>query len=243
MINTAAQRMFSPRRAREFNERGYVVLDDFIDAQAVHQVTEEVERLEPDECASRRRRGVVFARRNLLQLAFVRALIRRDEIREVLSHSGAGLIPVRAILFDKSPDANWTVPWHQDRSIAVRSRIDLPGFGPWSQKAGVIHVQPPEEILKEMLTFRLHLDACGADNGPLRVIAETHGKVLDPEDIVTIVREREQSRCITGAGGLVLMSPLLLHASSPATTPHHRRVIHIEFGSTRLPGGLEWASA
>lgn len=43
--------------------------------------------------------------------------------------------PVRAILFDKSAATNWSLGWHQDRTICVRERIDAPGFGPWSIKA------------------------------------------------------------------------------------------------------------
>jgi hypothetical protein len=32
----------------------------------------------------------------------------------------------------------------------------------------------------------------------------------------------------------------VLHASSPATAPMHRRVVHLEFACDPLPGGLEW---
>ena len=49
--------------------------------------------------------------------------------------------PVRAILFDKTPSANLKVAWHQDRSIAVKRRIDVPGYGPWSVKEGIEHVR------------------------------------------------------------------------------------------------------
>jgi hypothetical protein len=64
---------------------------------------------------------------------------------------------VRSILFDKTPEANWRVPWHQDLSICVKERHDLPSFGAWSIKEGVQHLQPPVEILSRMLTLRLHL--------------------------------------------------------------------------------------
>lgn len=50
---------------------------------------------------------------------------------------GPGARAVRALAFDKRPDANWAVGWHQDRTIAVRVRIETPGFGPWSVKGGV----------------------------------------------------------------------------------------------------------
>jgi hypothetical protein len=42
--------------------------------------------------------------------------------------------PVRAILFDKSADQNWSLGWHQDRTIVVTQRIEVNGFGPWRYK-------------------------------------------------------------------------------------------------------------
>ena len=81
---------------------------------------------------------------------------------------------VRAIYFDKSPEANWLVPWHQDLTVALRSRREVPGFGPWSVKDGVPHVQPPVERLEQMLTVRLHLDDADEGNGALRVLPGSH---------------------------------------------------------------------
>jgi ectoine hydroxylase-related dioxygenase (phytanoyl-CoA dioxygenase family) len=91
-----------------------------------------------------------------------------------------------------------------------------------------------------MLAVRVHLDDCGPDNGPLRVLAGSHrfGRFNAPSP-----EKRdglEEVVCTVGAGGVVLMRPLILHASSAATTPKHRRVIHIEYAATPLPGGLEW---
>jgi hypothetical protein len=39
------------------------------------------------------------------------------------------------------------------------------------------------------------------------------------------------------------MKPLLLHASSKATVPNRRRVLHFLFGPKALPLGLSWAYA
>jgi ectoine hydroxylase-related dioxygenase (phytanoyl-CoA dioxygenase family) len=94
-----------------------------------------------------------------------------------------------------------------------------------------------------MVTLRFHLDACDADNGPLRVIAGTRHHILDQNEIADLTGEPAQTICTVAAGGLVLMRPLLLHASSAATTARHRRVIHVEFGPPSLPGGLSWAIA
>ncbi|MBW8302999.1 MAG: phytanoyl-CoA dioxygenase family protein, partial [Brevundimonas sp.] len=82
--------------------------------------------------------------------------------------------PVRAVMFDKSPAANWSVAWHQDRTVPVRERREVEGFGPWSLKDGVPHVAPPIDVLARMVTLRLHLDEVDADNAPLRVAIGSH---------------------------------------------------------------------
>jgi hypothetical protein len=154
---------------------------------------------------------------------------------------GPGCAAVRAIVFDKTPGANWKVSWHQDLTIAVKRRGDLPGYGPWSVKAGVVHVQPPVEVLEQMLTLRLHLDDCGADNGPVRVLPGSHraGR-LSGEAIDRWRAEREAAECLAARGDLLVMRPLLLHASSPARSPAHRRVLHVEYAGVELAAGLEW---
>lgn len=243
MIDQFPAAKISVQQIQEFSRNGFLVLDEFLDANGVHEIIRQVESLQTDSVSSRTRRGTPFARRNMLELDFVQALASSPRVPELIDAIAPGLFAVRAILFDKNESANWTVPWHQDRSIAVREKIDLPGFGPWSTKAGVIHVQPPEEILQQMLTLRIHLDPCDPDNGPLRVVPGTQNRILDQMEVERCVSENDEIACVTGAGGLLLVRPLLLHASSPASEPSHRRVIHVEFGPSKLLGGLRWAIA
>jgi len=60
---------------------------------------------------------------------------------------GSGCRPVRTILFDKTAAMNWSLGWHQDRTIAVVTRIEVEGFGPWTVKNGIPHVAPPFALL------------------------------------------------------------------------------------------------
>jgi hypothetical protein len=192
------------------------------------------------EDASAPRRGGV---RNLLEnVPAVRDLARMGPVREAAEAVlGPGCFAVRGLLFHKTPDANWKILWHQDLTIAVRERRDVPGFGPWSEKAGVPCVQPPTPLLEAMVAVRVHLDDCGEDNGPVRVLAGSHraGRIR-AEDIPGWLERTEPRDCLVPRCGLLVMRPLLLHASSPARRPAHRRVIHLEFAAHALPGGLEW---
>jgi Phytanoyl-CoA dioxygenase (PhyH) len=184
-------------------------------------------------------------RRGLLSHPVVANLAHSDPVLAAV-HPHLPGVPraVRAIYFDKSPDSNWLVPWHQDLTIAVTRRIEHPGFGPWSEKDGLIHVQPPASYLAQMITIRLHLDLADETNGALRVLPGSHllGK-LSPQQINQCKAEIQAQPCIAARGDALLMRPLLLHASSRSTTTQHRRILHIEYASNDLPTGLSWNAA
>jgi hypothetical protein len=184
-------------------------------------------------------------RRGLLAQPLVAELARSARLLEIVRpHLPIDPLPIRAIYFDKSPDANWLVPWHQDLTIAVQVPADAPGFGPWSEKNGIPHVQPPAELLEQMLTVRLHLDAADESNGALRVIPRSHrfGR-LSAERIQEIRRQQAEVVCVSSAGDALLMRPLLLHASSRSKSTSHRRVLHIEYAGFTLPRELAWQEA
>lgn len=181
--------------------------------------------------------------RNLLRcVPAIRALAVSPTLRNIVTtvlrpHA----LPVRAILFDKTPKANWGVGWHQDLTIAVRQRMDLPGFGAWTVKDGVPHVQPPTQILEGMLTLRLHLDAASDDNGALVVSAGSHrqGRLAETA-IPGIAESLPATLCVASAGDVLAFRPLLLHMSRRSLRPDHRRVIQIEYAGASLPPPLQW---
>jgi ectoine hydroxylase-related dioxygenase (phytanoyl-CoA dioxygenase family) len=170
------------------------------------------------------------------KMAFSPPLI--DVAREILGNDAK---PVRSVYFDKVPGANWNVAWHQDTSIALKQQHNVPGFGPWSEKQGVVHVEPPQEYLRNTLTLRVHLDLANTETGVLRVVPGTHkhGRVSSGE-ILQIVEQSAVVECTAKPGDVLLMNPLLFHSSRKATNPTHRRIIHIEYSAMELPEPLEW---
>jgi ectoine hydroxylase-related dioxygenase (phytanoyl-CoA dioxygenase family) len=222
---------------RDVEEHGFTMIDSYLNLDSVDLLIKAIDDLN----LSPGRAGI----RNLLELSpCIRKLAQSQEIcslvETILGDKGR---VVRGIFFDKQPTANWKVPWHQDVTIAVKNRLALDGYHPWSIKAGIHHVQPPMAILEQMLTVRIHLDRTDESNGALKVIpgSQAHGKLTEIE----IDRWKQLSSgisCNLEPGGVLLMRPLLLHASSMATIPSHRRVIHLEYASHPLPSGLEWYS-
>jgi len=148
---------------------------------------------------------------------------------------------VRAIFFDKNSDKNWLVSWHQDKTVSVNKKEHIDGWGPWSLKDNTHHVQPSESVLNNMVTFRIHLDDSNADNGCLKVIPNSHKHgVLTQIEIDSLVKSEVPVECEANAGDMLIMRPLILHASSKAKFPKHRRVIHLEFSSYGLPNDICW---
>ena len=217
--------------AQNIGETGFAIVERVLAAEEVDNLIALMGSL-----ACRSRGGA----RNLLEHEALVGLARSNPLRGLVEPVlGAGCFAVRAIYFDKTPDANWKVPWHQDLMVAVCERVEgAAGYGAWSVKAGVPHVEPPVAVLERMLAVRLHLDDCGEENGPLRVIpgSHRHGRLARSEE----PPKAGEVMCCVRRGGALLMRPLLLHASSSAASPAHRRVIHIEYAGVELPGGVRW---
>lgn len=149
--------------------------------------------------------------------------------------------PIRAILFDKTATTNWSLPWHQDRTISVVERVEVDGFGPWTIKHGMLHVAPPFAVLASMITLRVHLDPVPASNAPLLIAPGSHllGRIAESE-VPQVVRRCGTVACLAEAGDIWIYSTPILHASEAAREPAHRRVLQVDFAVGDLPGGLQW---
>jgi ectoine hydroxylase-related dioxygenase (phytanoyl-CoA dioxygenase family) len=201
-----------------------------------------------------------------LEQTFASADVRRSKagVRHALKHSpvaemahderlleiarrvlGTGAVPFRATLFDKSPNSNWLVVWHQDTALPLCERHETPGWGPWSVKDGVIYAHAPTAALAQVLALRIHLDNSTADNGPLRVLPATHKMgVLSDDAIHKLAEEVTNVDCLVPRGGVLAMRPMIVHASSKSRSEMSRRVLHVEYAASRfIENGLELAVA
>ena len=173
--------------------------------------------------------------RHLLAVPAVREVAADPRLRNLAREFlGGSPVAFRATLFDKSPEANWVVVWHQDTALPLCQRVDLDGWGPWSIKSGVLYAHAPADVLARIVALRIHLDDQTHRNGPLRVLPGTHAHgVLSDAQIEQFARETPPVDCLAPAGGVVVMRPLLVHASSKLRELRPRRVLHIEYAAQR----------
>ena len=184
--------------------------------------------------------------RHILSESTVNALANDPRLTELAAATlGGEARAFRATLFDKSPTANWLVMWHQDTALPLREKHDTPGWGPWSLKEGILYAHAPASALEEIVAIRVHLDDSTSLNGPLRVLPGTHTLgVLDDDRIQDFAVEIEPQECTVGAGGVIVMRPLVVHASSKSQSESPRRVLHLEYASNSLlADGMELAIA
>ena len=150
---------------------------------------------------------------------------------------------VRAILFDKPSMTNWSLDWHQDRTINVAEKIECVGFGPWTVKQGLLHVQPPQSVIEEMITLRVHLDEVPASNAPLRVIPGSHRIGRMAESGIALLAARSCERlCLASSGDVWAYRSAIVHASSVVDGDHQgRRVLQFDYACRALEPPLRWA--
>jgi hypothetical protein len=224
---------------QEIAEHGFAIVPSVLTAAECHALADRVAG-GPSASGGTRR---------LLRQPWCRALAGQLRQHPLLAPvlGSPSLVAVQCTYFEKSAERNWLVPLHQDLSIPVAQRVVDPSLGPWSDKEGTVFVQPPPELLEQLIAVRVHIDACTAQDGPLRVLAGSHrlGK-LDTPTTATARQTHAEQVCTVAQGGALLMRPLLLHASSKSTGSTgngQRRVLHFLFGPAELPLGLQWQDA
>lgn len=190
---------------------------------------------------ARSSRGHVYAARNLIEsIPEVSTVWQCEALLSFLRHQlGHQFGLVRALFFDKPPDRTWALAWHKDTSIAVKDNaIQSLSFSRPTVKSGIPHVIACDDLLRQMLTLRIHLDEVTDENGPLRVIPGSH---ISSNSIGTGVDAAVAIHA--SIGDVLAMRPLISHCSgsSVAGTTRHRRILHLEYAAAEtLPDGYQW---
>jgi ectoine hydroxylase-related dioxygenase (phytanoyl-CoA dioxygenase family) len=227
----------------ELNEAGFAIISPYVSELLINAMSACIPS-QPFLNSSVRGGQQVFAIRRLLHtVSALKPLLVEAGIASLAQHYFAEEVKViRSIYFNKPDGANWIVPWHQDLTVNVVAQHETLGFTGWAEKEGQITAKAPTFMLNRILTVRIHLDDCDAENGALKVIPGSHLKgELRPEQ-ANGNSYYNAVTCAVPKGGVMLMRPLLLH-SSARSQGRQRRVIHLEFCSDNLPLPLQWSEA
>ncbi len=224
--------------ANSFTTDGYLLLRSVVGPGERARLLRAIAAAESND-GVRQRRGATYAIRDLLWSSTdLRDALMDIGIDQLVSDAiGRNAFPIDAMLFDKHADANWTGPGHQDLVMPVAGEVFEDGFEGWVMRRNGVYVELPAAALSDIVAARIHLDDAPAENGALAVVPGSHtrGRLRD-SDLAGIALS-EYTVCDALAGDVLLMRPLLVHCSSPARDPGHRRVLHVVY-ATREPGKL-----
>ncbi len=223
-----------------FQQQGFAILDSVYSTIEVQQITACIKETPLNSINLLQTKDVYAIRKLINTIPQLKNILFNQKLLSLLSNIyTTPYFLTKAIYFDKPSTSNWFVPYHQDLSISVNQKTDVPDYINWTYKRGQYGVQPPLPILENTTTVRIHLDDTNAHNGALRVIPTSHQKGIIRVDKKDWDVQREHI-CNIKKGGIMLMKPLTLHASNRTTNNKQRRVIHLEFCNQKLVSPLEW---
>lgn len=228
----------------EIDTEGFIIIDAIYNENEIEKLTSIIESVTEDKAGKTtfRKSEDLFAIRQFhKEIPEALDSIFNQNLKNIIkSNFGEDYFITKSIYFDKPEKSNWFVAYHQDLTISVDKKIDVESFENWTTKQDQFAVQPPKDILEKNFTIRIHIDKTTKDNGALKVINNSHSKGIYRVENMDFKNEKE-TVCEVEKGGIMIMKPLLFHASNKTTNNERRRVIHIEFSNIELPNGLDWS--
>lgn len=227
---------------QEVEDKGYAIVDTVFTTKEIELIIHEIEKISTIESKSFRKSKDLFAIRQFLkEIPSIASLLFNETIKNILEELlGGNYFVIKSIYFDKPEQSNWFVAYHQDLTISVNKKVAHEGFVNWTVKQNQFSVQPKVEILENIFTIRIHLDDTNEKNGALKVIPKSHNKGIVRLEDMDFDSEEEKICCVP-KGGIMIMKPLVFHASNKTINKSRRRVIHIEFSNLDLPMGIHWS--
>jgi len=230
--------------SKEINSDGFAIIDAIYYDNEIKQIVSEIEKVthNSNDNSTFRKSDDLFAIRQFhKEIPATLSYIFNDKLKEIIkTNFGENYFITKSIYFDKPEKSNWFVAYHQDLTISVNKRVEIENFENWTIKQNQFAVQPPKDILENNFTIRIHIDKTTKENGALKVLNTSHKKGICRIENIQLGEETE-TICEVEKGGIMIMKPLLFHASNKTTNNERRRVIHIEFSNQKLPNGLEWS--
>jgi ectoine hydroxylase-related dioxygenase (phytanoyl-CoA dioxygenase family) len=224
-----------------FFENGFAVINDIYSDMEVEKIKDSITKADTSKATFRKSEDLFAIRQFLKEIPDVAEIIFNNKLRTIVKEIFTNSYFVtKSIYFDKPGNSNWYVAYHQDITISVDKKMNIEGFESWTVKQNQFAVQPPLEFLQDNFTVRIHLDDTNELNGALKVIPKTHNRGILRSDSIESDKQKEQT-CNVMQGGIMLMHPLLMHASGKTINNQKRRVIHIEFSNKILPDNLNWS--
>lgn len=204
---------------KQFDQSGFDVIENVVDDDCLGKLAECVPSV--DSVGSRL----------LLRQSEFQNLARKLREATQLALFLENTVAIQCIYFRKDRDKNWALKLHRD----IVFPID--GAGPWptaGSKEGMHFHRPSKALVDKLIAVRLHLD--DAREGDLLIVPGSHSN--------EICSDRSDAKSVSvPKGGVLVMSPSVLHGSTRLIDAVSRRVLHFVFAPEKLPYSYRWYHA
>ena len=230
------------KHLKELESEGFIIIENIYNNEEIENLISIIESATENkikESTFRQSQDLFAIRQFHKEIPKSLKYIFNEKLKNIIKNNfGEDFFITKSIYFDKPEKSNWFVSYHQDLTISVDKKMELKNFKNWTNKQNQFAVQPPIEILEKNFTIRIHLDKTTNENGALKIINKSHiNRICRIENLEL----KTETICEVDKGGIMIMKPLLFHASNKTINNERRRVIHIEFSNQQLPNGLEWS--
>lgn len=209
----------------QFDELGYVMIPDLVDAELVARVREEIDRFERDVDAFLAGRGDGrFTIAETGAITFSTHLVARSELLRELSRHPA-IVGICADLIGSDVSLYW--------DQGVYKKPEKPRRFPWHQDNGYAFVEP-----QQYLTVWVALTDATRENGCPVVAPRFHRcgtlahEFVEPLGFECLHDPDETAVAEVPAGGAVVFSSLTPHLTGPNTTDGVRKAYILQYAPT-----------
>jgi ectoine hydroxylase-related dioxygenase (phytanoyl-CoA dioxygenase family) len=228
-------RVLSREQVRQFDELGFVVLENVLDARQVAEAIEEIDPIEArTDAFLRSREDGRFTILETGAITFSTHLVAiSPKLRALAAHPT--FVGLCADLI--GPDVN--LYWDQ----AVYKKPEKPRRFPWHQDNGYTFVLP-----QQYLTCWVALTDATLDNGCPWIAPRLHRRgtlrhrFVEPLGYECFTEPEEKIAAPVGAGGVVVFSSLTPHLTGPNTTDGVRKAYILQYapaGARMLRGDAD----
>lgn len=219
---TGPFRRLTNSQVADFDERGFLVLPEMIDADVLRAARSEIDEFESEMDALLETQAdgrIAIAEKGAI--TFTTHLVARSERLAALSRR-RGLLDVCADLIGPDVDLYW--------DQAVYKKPQKPRRFPWHQDNGYTYVEP-----QQYLTCWLALNDASVANGCPWVVPGMHRfgtlshTYIDPLGYQCFTDAADAAAAEVPAGGVVVFSSLTPHLTGPNTTRDVRKAYILQY--------------
>src|SRR5690242_17112459 len=119
----------------QLSYKGFTIIEDIFNSGEVSSIIQAIDNANTTGGAFRKTNNLFAIRQFLKEIPSVHSLIFSSSLSNIIKEFfGNEYFVVKSIYFDKPEQSNWFVSYHQDLTIAVKTKIEQEGFSNWTVK-------------------------------------------------------------------------------------------------------------